>query len=62
MNNFFKKMEVYMVAASFAEANQHGTAIGELSRFEMKRKRKQIQKRVDAPRPRPELRAPSRDE
>ena len=62
MNSFFEKMEVYMMAASFAEANQHEMAKSELSRLDTKRKRQRVEKRVDAPRPRPELRAPSMDD
>ena len=62
MKDFFKKFEEYMMAATFAEAGEHKTALEMLTERKQARSRKRAKVRAGAPRPRPEMRATSADE
>lgn len=62
MKGIFEKFENYMVAASFAEAGESETALEMLQPQKRVRQRKRPQTRREAPRPRPEMKAPSMDE
>ncbi len=57
MRELFRKFEKYMVAATFAEAGEHKTAMDLLLRLRRKRRRQRPEPRVQDYRPRPELRA-----
>jgi hypothetical protein len=59
MKGFLEKLERTMAAAAFAEAGDADTARQIMSSRETARQRKHLQAREEAPRPRPQLRAPS---
>ena len=62
MKDFFKMFEDYMTAAAFAEGGDPKTSLEILQQRDRARRRSRVNNRVEASRPRPELRAPSRDE
>lgn len=59
MKNLFKRIEKVMVAATFAEAGEPQMALEFLQDRTRPQARRRVEPRVDRPRPRPELRAPS---
>ncbi len=59
MKGFLERLERTMAAAAFAEANDAETCRQIMSSRETARQRKRPEARDEAPRPRPQLRAPS---
>jgi hypothetical protein len=59
MKGFLERLERTMAAAAFAEAGDADTCRQIMSSKETARQRKRHQAREEAPRPRPQLRAPS---
>jgi hypothetical protein len=62
MTGLFKKFEQHMMAATFAEAGEHETAMEMLTDRDRVQKRDRAEVSRESVRPRPELRAPSMDE
>jgi hypothetical protein len=62
MTSLFQKFEQYMMAATFAEAGEHQTAMEMLTDQDRVQKRDRARVSRETVRPRPELRAPSVDE
>ncbi|MFH1135987.1 MAG: hypothetical protein V1816_07860 [Pseudomonadota bacterium] len=62
MKDLLKMFEDHMTAAAFAEEGDRKTCLEILHQRDRTRPRPRGEQRVEASRPRPELRAPSRDE
>ena len=62
MTSLLKRFEQYMMAATFAEAGEHQTAMEMLTDQDRVQKRDRARTSRETVRPRPELRAPSVDE
>jgi hypothetical protein len=58
MNRFFERLQTTMAAAAFAEAGDHDTCRQMMAASKQVRAQKRVEDRVEAPRPRAQLRAP----
>ena len=62
MKSFTEWFDNYQMAATFAQANEHQTALEILNRGDRKALRQRPEARVERPRPRPQLHASSDNE